>query len=63
MTMIVKAYDVILYNGSKLHFEVNPDSRITNMNAKQYEDMVLDNLSKQLENKSNPPCRVNFKFG
>ena len=60
--MIVKAYDVILYDGSKLHFEVMPSDRFVKMKPKDFENKVLDNLANQLD-KSNPPCKVNFKFG
>ena len=60
--MIIKAYDVILYDGTKLHFDVTEGHRFISDKPKDFENKILDSLSGQLD-KSNPPCRVNFKFG
>jgi hypothetical protein len=60
--MIIKAYDVILYDGTKLHYEVVGSRRQTDLKPREMEDRILNILSNELD-KSNPPCRCKFTFG
>jgi hypothetical protein len=60
--MIIKSYDVILYNGEKLHFDVFPHNMKVNLKPREFEDRILNELSVKLD-KSNPPCQCKFVFG
>ena len=62
MTMIVKAYDIIFYDGSKQRRDVPAAERLVNMNPKQLENKLLDRLTPLYE-ENNPPCRIKFVFG
>ena len=59
--MKIKGYDIVLYNGEKLHFEVVKEDRCTELKPKELENRILDRLSVELD-KSNPPCRCHFIF-
>jgi hypothetical protein len=58
---IIKGFSVVLYNGQKLHFEVDVENRVHHGSITVLKEKLLDELAVKFPN-DNPPCNLNFQF-
>lgn len=58
---IIKSIEVVLYDGRRLHFGVDPAKRVIHGSITVFKERFLDSLSSQLDPK-NPPCNCHFNF-